>query len=222
MKNLLLILALFFFNFSFSNPYIEFKDYELEHFNKYYNYEDFSITIPKKGMKLDDLIQDKDLNFQRKFFLKKAKKNEEDSVFLTCKEDKWFFKDSQKEIFIVLNSLRSKAFLTTAGSYPTKSLGDITGRIYEVTSENQFYKIGTKPPREGIFDKLFVTHPFSLDTNDLMLSIYENYDNKFYSEIGSRRCAKMNYSKWLSRLLPLTDKIAKEQAATKERKKLKF
>ena len=196
MKNLLLILALFFFNLSFSNPYIEFKDYELEHFNKYYNYEDFSKTIPEKGIKLSALARDMDLNFQRKIFLKKAKKNEEDSVFLSCKEDKWFFKDSQQEIFIVLNSLRSKAFLTTAGGTPDIRPGDISGRIYELTIENQFYKIGKKhKPSGGGITKLMVGHPFRLDTNNLMLEI-NRYDNTSFIassvKAGSRKCTKMN------------------------------
>ena len=63
-----------------------------------------------------------------------------------------------------------------------------------------------------------VGYPFKLDTNNLMLEI-NRYDTSVYTrsiKSGSRKCTKMNYSTWLSRLLPLTDKIAKEQAVIKE------
>ena len=126
-----ILVAVFSINI-FSNSYIEFNAEELEHFNKYYNYEDYSRNQSSKEMGeiggIDLLLLD--IKIQKKVFLKKAKKNKEDSVFLSCQENKWLFKDKRKEIFIVLNSLRSEAFLANDKS--------IRGIIYKLSTESSF------------------------------------------------------------------------------------
>ena len=221
-----ILVAVFSINI-FSNSYIEFNAEELEHFNKYYNYEDYSRNQSSKEMGeiggIDLLLLD--IKIQKKVFLKKAKKNKEDSVFLSCQENKWLFKDKRKEIFIVLNSLRSEAFLATDKS--------TRGIIYKLSTESQFYNIGTKPSSTlGEFN--LKTNPrYKLDTNTLILFIYSRYyPNAPNLELvntplsGSRSCTKMNYSEWLTKLLSFVDKIEKEdkkkQDAIDEENRLKF
>ena len=205
-------MALFFINLSFANSYIEFNEEELKHFNKYYSFEDFSKIVPRNEMNLKEIFEDSNTNFRRKLFLKKAKKNKEDSVFMSCKENKWLLKDSSEEIFIVLNSMRSKAFLTRAG---------ISNNIYKLSKASPFYYIGTKPDVDGA-RKFFVMPPYTLDTNTSMLSIYSVSNKTKYARThlsGERKCTIMDYSKWLSRLLSIKDKLKKKMK--KNKKKLK-
>ena len=152
-------------------------------------------------MNLEEALQDADLNFQRKIFLKKAKKNEEDSVFLLCREDKWFLKDSSNDLFLILDAERNEAFI----SYFYASPGFLT----DISSGNQYYFISNKTQK---------LQPFQLDTNTLILEIhYERIKSKSTKE--SRKCKKMNYSKWISNWEPFVRKIDEERIKQEEANK---